>query len=276
MTPALHVEGLRPIGLDAAVGDILGGLLLGLTDADDLLVAALQRQDVVIFGAREQRVVSVTWRDSGPIPRRRMRRVPEFATVASLGLQRDLRLTRAYLADAWTWGMRGPRVAVAGQQLSPAQVAAMLPPADAARDAALARVADVRAMYGRMLTDVAYQIENAALFDAAVPLTARFEAALAAWAEVTDDTPEAEAVAAASLVRVTFDAARANAETLGLAHLPATARDAARRAAGAARLASDGATEAERAAAQDQVVRILGSLSLYYLPDLGRPGLGRD
>ena len=40
--------------------------------------------------------------------------------------------------------------------------------------------------------------------------------------------------------------------------------------AGAARLARAAATEAERAAAQDQVVRILRSLALYYLPDPDR------
>ena len=74
---------------------------------------------------------------------------------------------------------------------------------------------------------------------------------------------------------MTFDAARANADTLGLDHLPVTARDDARRAAGAARLAAGAATEAERAAANAQVVRILGSLALYYLPDVDRGQLER-
>lgn len=71
-------------------------------------------------------------------------------------------------------------------------------------------------------------------------------------------------------MELAFETARAHAETVGLAHLPQQARDHARRAAGAARLARAAATEAERAAAQDQVVRILRSLALYYLPDPDR------
>ena len=41
------------------------------------------------------------------------------------------------------------------------------------------------------------------------------------------------------------------------------------------RLAAGAATEAERAAANAQVVRILGSLALYYLPDVDRGQLER-
>lgn len=97
---------------------------------------------------------------------------------------------------------------------------ALLPSADAARDAAIARVADVRALYGRMLSDVAYRIENSALFDHAVAITNDFETALTLWADVTDDTPASEVVRLAAVVKVTFDTARAQAETVGLGHLP--------------------------------------------------------
>lgn len=86
---------------------------------------------------------------------------------------------------------------------------------------------------------------------ARLPTAARFESALAIWAQE---------------VRVTFEAARSHAETVGLAHLPVQARSAARRAAGAARLATESDNPAERLAAELQVNRILGSLALYYLP----------
>lgn len=269
------LQGLRPLGLDAPVSDYTGGLAIGIAGAD-ILAATTQVNEVSVFGQVRRARSVITWRNSGPIPRRRVRTVADFSTLASLALERDLRLERAFLAAEWRWGLTGPRILLdSGERLTPGELVARLPSPDAARDAALARVADVRALYGRMLSDVAYRIENSALFDSAVPLTSRFETALALFSDATDQTTDAELTRRAGLVRVTFDAARANAETLGLGHLPVTARDDARRAAGAARLAASAATEAERAAANAQVVRILGSLALYYLPDVGRGQLER-
>ena len=46
-----------------------------------------------------------------------------------------------------------------------AEFVAALPPLPDPRREAQGRVAEVRAIYGRMLADVAYRIENAALFD---------------------------------------------------------------------------------------------------------------
>lgn len=141
------------------------------------------------------------------------------------------------------------------------------------------RVDEVKAVYGQMLSDIAYRIENSALFDSAVPGTRAFETAMALWSDVGPRTPDAEVLRLSAVVKVTFDTARAHAETVGIDHLPLTARAEAGRAAKAARLAAGAKTDAERAAAQEQVVRILSSLSLYYLPDPGRLGRvlpGRD
>lgn len=264
---ARSLPGLRPIGLDAQVRHFTGQLVLAL-EGDDIFT--LQTRISTTKSGRHTRL-AVTWRNTGPHLRARERPVPEHATIASLGLERGLRLTRAFVTDAGTWGSRrSPALMIDGVLLGPAQVVGLLPSADTSRDAAVARVADVRALYGRMLTDVAYRIENSAMFDHAVTTTDDFETALTLWADVGDDTPPSEVVRLAATVKVTFDTARAHAETLGLEHLPEESRAAGRRAVGAARLAAHAGTDGERAAAQEQVARILSSLSLYYLPDVGR------
>ncbi|WP_040282984.1 hypothetical protein [Tessaracoccus massiliensis] len=69
-------------------------------------------------------------------------------------------------------------------------------------------------------------------------------------------------------MELTFNVAQANAERLGLEHLPEGARSDARRAGKAARLAAGATTPGERQASLAQVKRILDSLALYYLPTL--------
>lgn len=142
------------------------------------------------------------------------------------------------------------------------------PPVSVRRAAALEQVAGVKELYGRMLGDIAYRIENSALFDSAVATTRSFDVALQLWSDLDPEgTPEQELIRAAAVVKVTFDTARAHAETVGIAHLPDQARAEASRAAKAARLAAGAKTDAEREAAQAQVLRLLRSLALYYLPD---------
>ena len=260
------LPGLVAVGLGATVSDLGDGMFLGITADRRLFVASAGVRAVIDLGVRREELLATTWRgDGGPI-RRQYRVVPGFATLGSLALGRDVRLVRGYRSRAGRWGVTGPRLLIDGAWLRPAEVEALLPPADAPRNAAVARVADVRALYGRMLTDVAYRIENSALFDSSVALTSRFETALAAWSDLSDVTPAEELVRCSAAVQVSFDAARANPETLGIGHLPETARDDARRAAGAARLAANAGTEAERVVAHATVVRILSSLGLYYLP----------
>lgn len=152
-----------------------------------------------------------------------------------------------------------------GRRISPEQVWAMLPPS--AVDTSLGalspadRVTVIKERYGELRDDVAYRIENSALFDGAVPETERLELALLAW---NPASPNAEALA--DEVEASFDAARRNAEALGFAHLPATAVDTARRAQHAARVALSATVAAEREAAARKAAGLLSSLALYYLP----------
>lgn len=136
------------------------------------------------------------------------------------------------------------------------------------RGLAFQRVDAIRDSYLALREDIAYRIEASALFDPKVPATAAFEAALVGFEDVTDLTSTDDLDALATEVELTFNVAQANAERLGLQHLPADKRADARRAGKAAHLAAGAATEGERQASLAQVKRILDSLALYYLPTL--------
>lgn len=134
-------------------------------------------------------------------------------------------------------------------------------------------VATVKEQYGALLSDVAYRIECAALFDVAVPLTKQFNLALTAWDDEERRAGGRRLAELAREVELTFATARDHAETVGMRHLPAAARREAELAAKAARLAQSAENEGERAAAIAQATRLLQSLALYYLPgpaDFGR------
>lgn len=136
------------------------------------------------------------------------------------------------------------------------------------RQLAFRRVEAIRQRYLELREDIAYRIECSALFDPIEPTTAEFESALVAFDDVNDQTPTDELDLYASEVEVTFNVAQANAERLGLSHLPESARDDARRAGKAARLATNATSEGERQASLSQVRRILDALAIYYLPRL--------
>lgn len=125
------------------------------------------------------------------------------------------------------------------------------------------RVTLVTQDYAALRADVAYRIENSALFDGAFPETRRFEVALVAW---DPTSPDAEGLAAE--VEDSFRAARAAAEDLGLQHLPEPARATARRAQGAVATALAAGSVAEREAAAAVAAGLLRSLALYYLPSV--------
>ncbi len=146
-------------------------------------------------------------------------------------------------------------------------------------DVARQRVDAVKETYGALLSDIAYRIENSALFDNAVPESKEFQLHLMRWQdqEAHLDGADLEQAqehrldgaaldALAREVALAFDTARANAERLGLSHLPLTARRTARQAIKAAALARDSSTEGERAAAREKVAKLLSRLALYYLP----------
>lgn len=132
---------------------------------------------------------------------------------------------------------------------------------------ATARVADIREEFGALTSDIVYRIDHPALFDTAVPTTGQFHAALMRFDDA-HSLPISAVEDLAADVEVAYSLARDHAETIGQAHLPEAARDGARRAAKAARLAAGAATEHERAASLAQVQRILESLALYYLPTI--------
>ncbi len=209
-----------------------------------------------------------TWRNGGDWPRHRQRDVPGFTTVESLALAHGLAPTSAFHLPglSWRWVLP-PRVVENETMISVAEAFARLPRDDGPRVAAVHQVDEVRALYGRMLSDIAYRIENSALFDSSVPTTRQFETALALWSDVILSTSDDEVVRRSALVTIAFRTARSHAETVGLGHLPTTAHNSARRAAGAARLARSSTSEAERDAAQLRVVSILRSLALHWLPD---------
>ena len=128
-------------------------------------------------------------------------------------------------------------------------------------------VDEIREEFGLLSTDIVYRIDYPALFDTAVPATEQFHAALIRFDNATG-LPVGKVEDLAAEVEVAYAVARDNAETVGHRHLPEAARDDARRAADAARLAQGAGTEGERVAAMTQVQRILDSLALYYLPTI--------
>lgn len=141
-----------------------------------------------------------------------------------------------------------------------------------AAEAAVALVESVKEDYGRLLTDLVYRFEAPAFFDPADELTRRLTTALIRWDTTHETLDGAELGTLAAEIRVAFDAAKVHAEAVGLKHLPAEAQGPAERALKAARLAVGAGSPGEREAAQRQVVELLGSLALYYLP---RPAQAR-
>ena len=128
------------------------------------------------------------------------------------------------------------------------------------------RVGDVKAAYGGLLSDLVYRIENPALFDSKVPATKEFELLLMRWDDEEKGLSPETAARLAGELELAFAAARKNAETLGIRHLPRTARKNGQKAAHAARLAQQATTTGEREAAMATVIRLLDALALYYMP----------
>lgn len=130
-----------------------------------------------------------------------------------------------------------------------------------------ADVDDVKVEYGTLLSNIIYRIENPALFDPHEPTTKQFTLALLQWDNNEGLMTKEEMRELADRVRSTFQAAKANAERVGMTHLPPEAEPRAATALKAARLATDeSATEGERENALRQAVAILDELALYYLP----------
>ncbi|MCG6567213.1 hypothetical protein C3E87_06180 [Tessaracoccus sp. ZS01] len=131
---------------------------------------------------------------------------------------------------------------------------------------ALPRVRELKSEYGKLLSDVVYRIENSSLFDNSVPLTREFQLLMMRWDDEHALLDDDERATLARRLELAFHAARRHAETVGLSHLPRTARADAARAAKAARLSQRAATPGEREAALSRASHLLGGLALYYLP----------
>lgn len=144
--------------------------------------------------------------------------------------------------------------------------AGRLPGGQGPRRSPAQRVGAIKETYGALLSDIVYRIENSALFDSAQPLSREFQLLLMRWDEEQVKLPGPEKAKLAREIEMAFDTARRHAETVGLTHLPQTARDDGQRAAKAARLAQSATTAGEREAALAQATRLLRSLALYYLP----------
>lgn len=218
---------------------------------------------------RDQRLW-VTSHATFGLSRRRSELLPDYLPVSGVCIPRGLVPRRIVAVPTPEWPLRGaPRIPLPdGDALTFRELVRHGPPASVRLQGALAMADEVKTTYGRMLSDVAYRIEQSALFDSAVPTTRSFTNAMAVWDDLDPaSASEDDVVRLAGTLRLAFRTARAHAETVGIDHLPVTARADARRAAGAARLAVGARTDGERAAAQEQVVRILRSLALYYLPD---------
>ncbi len=257
----------QPLPLDTTVKVLAGADLMAVNGAD-FVVASIEAVDPQPLALDLALAAVYTWRNGGDSPRYRERQVPEYTTVESVVLAHAVMPTAAFYLPGLRWrGRLSPLVIDQATTISLTAAFARLPRTSGPREAAIARVAEIRALYGRMLADIAYRIENSAFFDSTVATTRQFQTALALWSDVTRSTSDEEVIRRSALVTVAFDTARANAETIGELHLPHTARGPARRAAGAARLAKSSTTEAERDAAHSHVVSILRSLALDCLPD---------
>ncbi|HHT12829.1 MAG TPA: hypothetical protein GX013_06665 [Propionibacterium sp.] len=201
--------------------------------------------------------------------RRRNELLPDYLPISGACIPHGMVPRRVVTVPALEWPAHGaPRIRTEGRMLTFRDLVQHGPPASVRLQGALAMADEVKTTYGRMLADVAYRIEQSALFDSAVPTTRSFDNALRVWDELDHSSAgEEDVVRLAGTLKLAFQTARAHAEALGLDHLPVASRADARRAASAARLAVWAKTDGERAAAQEQVVRILRSLALYYLPD---------
>ncbi|MDO5093912.1 MAG: hypothetical protein Q4D79_10930 [Propionibacteriaceae bacterium] len=127
-------------------------------------------------------------------------------------------------------------------------------------------VDEVKAEYGKLLSDIAYRIEYPALFDAREPLTERLTLALFDWDSEPGRADATELSALANTIRSAFQAAREHAERIGMRHFPAEVRDQAATALQTAKVAGDpSATAAERSTALQHTIRLLDALALNYL-----------
>lgn len=254
--------------LDTTLDALVGRSFLIVSGADAIAARVPRFHGRGVGAPGSMRSVEAWVRRPGPDRVHRVE-LPGTTTLDSLSLTLGILGDRAVEVPPLDFpGLGAPQARAAdGTRMGVDDLVAATRRPSSRRTQAEHRVDAVKAEYGRLLGSIGYRIECSALFDSAVPTTRAFETALALWSDVTDGTDEPEVIRRAGMVQVTFEAARAHAETVGYAHLPQESRPLAERGAKAARLAAATPSEAERDLALGQVTRILRELGLAHLPD---------
>lgn len=124
----------------------------------------------------------------------------------------------------------------------------------------------IRQQIGEDRCDPLYVLENGAFFDVGVHSSRMFFAALTAWEDNQASYTPDEAAKAASELKVLYDAARLNAERIGVLHLPGNQVDEGKKAQRLLNLARTTPSAGEREAAWAAAAKILLGLNLAYMP----------
>lgn len=163
-------------------------------------------------------------------------------------------LTRRVVS--WIWKRREQR---AEREASEAQ---------ALRWRAQARdvVEAIQQQIGEDRCDPLYVLENGAFFDIRVDSSRMFFTALTAWEDNQASYAPDEAAKAAAELKVLYDAAKLNAERIGLLHLPGNRVDEGKKAQHLLNLARTTPSAGEREAAWAAAAKILLGLNLAYMP----------
>ena len=124
----------------------------------------------------------------------------------------------------------------------------------------------IQQQIGEDRCDPLYVLENGAFFDIKVHPSRMFFAALTAWEDNQASYTPDEAAKAAAELKVLYDAAKLNAERIGLLHLPGNRVDEGKKAQNLLNLARTTPSAGEREAAWAAAAKILLDLNLAYMP----------
>lgn len=124
----------------------------------------------------------------------------------------------------------------------------------------------IRQQIGEDRCDPLYVLENGAFFDVGVHSSRMFFAALTAWEDNQASYTPDEVTKAAAELKVLYDAARLNAERIGLLHLPGNQVDEGKKAQRLLSLARTTPSAGEHEAAWAAASKILLDLNLAYMP----------
>lgn len=124
----------------------------------------------------------------------------------------------------------------------------------------------IQQQIGEDRCDPLYVLENGAFFDIKVHSSRMFFAALTAWEDNQASYTPDEAAKAAAELKVLYDAAKLNAERIGLLHLPGNRVDEGKKAQHLLNLARTTPSAGEREAAWAAAAKILLGLNLAYMP----------